>query len=169
MPFTYCSRFQSYHNLIGLYDLADKYKFSKVNFNQLLNVRISCPPHKLSVNTLISTLFKEFLSNKRLYNNKKFKNKLESHQTTLRKSMLFDCLEGLINFHFLNKEKSILFSGTSLSLNLVLELSINSILYNHFTENFNLKKSLLKYFLMLNFQGKSCLLNTFLSYYFIPK
>lgn len=169
MSFTHYSRFQSYHNLIGLYDLSDKYKFSKVTFNQLKSMIMSCQSYKFPVNILISTLFKEFLSSKRFYNNKRFKNKFEGTQTTLRKSMLFDCLEGFINFHFLNKEKSIFFSCNNLYLNLILGLSINSILYNHFTENFNLQKSLLKYFLILNFQEKSCLLNTFLSYYFIPK
>ena len=165
MPFIHYSRLQTYHQLIGTYDLYDKYKFSNIKFTPLKTIKIFNHLSKFSNNHLSLLLFQEILVQKRFTINKMFEPNIKSVQLILQKLDLFNCLELLINSYFLRSKPSPLFFRFNSYISIVLDLSYN----NEFFSHFNLKKDLLKYTLVLNFKEETTFLNSFLSYYFIKE
>ena len=157
--FNFQSRLFVYQNLLGKYDLIDKYKFSKIKFNYIKKIEFSYTTFKLISKQLKFLLFSEFLFQQYFNNNKNFK---EKFRITLRN--YFFCFDFFLNSIFLNEKLIINYSNLSnnISLNLPSSSSVdfflNGLKQNYNKVNFNL------YFLNKNINSSK-----FLSYYFIPK
>lgn len=163
MQFSHYSRLQTYHKLIGVYDLSDKYKFSDIKFNYLKNINIFYRLNKLSNDKLDLLLFQEIFFQRRFSIKKVLKSNTKSINLTLRKLDLFNCLELLLNSYFLsNKQKTLLSSYNSYAC-----ISLDPMYNSEFFSYFNFKKRLSKFTITLNFEEDKTFLNPILSYYFI--
>ena len=58
-------RLQVYNNLIGLYDINDKYKYSKIKFSFISYIKFQYSSIKLTNKNLASILFNEFVTTQR--------------------------------------------------------------------------------------------------------
>lgn len=166
MRFIFYPRLQTYHSLIGVYDLSDKYKFSVIKFEQLDNVKFCYQLRKVHINNLNLLLFKEFLSQKRFSINKMSKLSFINSSLTLRNVNLFNCLEVLLNSYFLNSKHNTFFFNTTL-YSTILNVSPINEFFNDFKINFNLIEKQLRYNMVLQFKTKNIFLSSFLTYYFI--
>ena len=91
-------RLQIYTNLLGSYDITDKYKYSKVQFNFISSIKLQYPSIKLTNKNLIFLLLQEFAANQRFnfFYYKKV-NFFKKFYLTLRNSYLYYYFEFLIN------------------------------------------------------------------------
>ena len=80
-------RLQIYNNLIGLYDLNDKYKYSKIKFAFISHIKVQYSSTKLTNKNLVYILFYEFVTTQRFnfLSSKKF-NFFKKFFLTLRNS-----------------------------------------------------------------------------------
>jgi len=160
--FTFQSRLHIYQNVLGKYDLIDKYKFSPVKFNYLKKIEFCYTTHKLVSNQLDFLLFNSFLIQQYFKNYCNAKNKYQIFKITLRN--YFICLDFLLNSSFLNEKLSIKDHNSLNNIYLTLPVSFNTDFFL-----MGLNKNLQKIVLNLKFSNKSLHLSKFLSYYFIPK
>ncbi len=159
--FTFQSRLGIYQNVLGKYDLLDKYKFSLIKFSHLKKIEFSYTTRKLISNQLTFLLFNEFLIRQYFNNYWNIKKKNQVFELTLIN--YFICIDFLINSGFLN-ENLIIKNHSSLDgIYLTLPISFNM---NFFFNGLNLDLKKIK--LNLKFSNRSLYLSKFLSYYFIP-
>lgn len=168
MQFTLQPRLHIYHDLIGRYDLLDKYKFSNTKFVQIDSIKILCPIRKLSSNNLSLILVKEFSAQRHFNINKTSKIGLRDFNITLRKTSCFIYLEFLLNSYFLNSKRKKIVHNSYLFIDVLLHSSFNNEFVSYFNESLNTNKSLLKYITKLKFNEYNYFIRSFLSYYFVP-
>ena len=143
--YTIQPRLQIYNNLLGFYDLSDKYKYSKVKFLSISHIKIGHLSLKLTNKNSTSILFQEFTTNQRFnfFSCKKL-NFLKKFYITLRNFRLYYYFEFLINsavlINKINKKKHISHN----TINSILSVTMINIFLNFLNEKLLLKNNFIK-------------------------
>ena len=162
-------RFQIYQNLLGSYDLIDKYRFSNKKFSVLKSIKVS---HYIgeSFNTDLNLLScNQILTQQRpkIFKNSKFH--FRNVITTLRNHSLFKYLDLLFNSIFLVDTFRFIRSSSYTFLTLIFNFNLDNLFSIYLTQLNNIINKSYKLVLGLKFIIKSKSLDSFLSYYFIPR
>ena len=149
--YTIQPRLQIYTNLLGSYDLTDKYKYSKIKFDPIFSIKIQYSSVKLTNKNLPFILFQEFATTQRFYffRNKKV-NLLKKFYVTLRNSCLYYYVEFLTNSNLLiTKLKKKIHSSYNM-INSILNINIINFYINFLNEKIIFSTNLNKIKIDLN-------------------
>ena len=161
------SRLSSYHNLIGKFDLLNKYNLPILRFKSLKSLSIFYSVQKYTKTNLNFLLLRELLFCRRfgLRNSSKYlKAGVKYFRLTLRKNLLFLYLELLLNIYFLQLKVNYKF----IVLNSFIEIKIlyDNIFFHMFKLKFNTQKIPFSTRINLNSLNDQLFIP---SYYFIPE
>lgn len=154
-------RLQTYNNLIGLYDINDKYKYSKIKLSLISYIKFQYLSTKLTNKNLASILFYEFVTTQHFNFSKNF-------YLTLRNSWLYYYFEFLINSDLLINQLIKKIDTSYKTISSILVLIMTNFYVNFLNEKLTEKNNLGKIKIDFNFKNKSFFLGKLLTYYFLP-
>ena len=167
--YTIQPRLQTYNNLLGFYDLSDKYKYSRVKFLSISHIKISHSSLKLTNKNSTLILFQEFMTNQRFnFFICKKSNFLKKFNLTLRNFRLYYYFEFLINsavlINKINKKKHISHN----MINSTLFVNMINIFLNFLNEKILFKNNFIKTKIDFTWKKKNLFLSNLLFYYYLP-